>query len=106
MKVKEYIKELRSGKYKQSTGQLSEINPSGERCYCALGVLQVMYNDAHGLEWDRSDDDLSTPMSDDVKRWSGIDYDLNYLDDYKIYEMNDDLEMSFEEIADALEEVL
>ena len=105
-KINEFIKELRSGKYKQSRGQLSKIK-DGERCYCALGVLQVMYNDAHSLPWNDEDSELSTPISN-VSKWSGIDFEKDTLQyggycNEKIYELNDDHELSFEEIADIIE---
>jgi hypothetical protein len=35
----EWVKALRSGEYKQIQGLLTDINESGERGYCCLGVL-------------------------------------------------------------------
>lgn len=42
---KRWVAALRSGKYKQGTGQLCHINISGENFYCCLGVL----NEIEGL---------------------------------------------------------
>lgn len=42
--MKQWIKALRSGKYKQGTGTLKQYNSKGKAEHCCLGVLCELYN--------------------------------------------------------------
>jgi hypothetical protein len=42
--AKKWVKALRSGNYKKSTGGLCQIYKNGNRSYCCLGVLTDLYN--------------------------------------------------------------
>ena len=106
-----WVEALKSGDYKKTTGQLSEVI-SGKQCFfCALGVLQDLYNKEHGLEWDNKTSELNV-CSPDVVKWSGfngedekLEYDYHdghVVEDY-IYEFNDSYELDFETIADLIE---
>ena len=43
--AKQWIKALRSGKYKQGQSTLKQYNHKGETKHCCLGVLCELYND-------------------------------------------------------------
>ena len=75
-----WIEALRSGRYRQCIGRMSRLDAKG--CsYCALGVLRVIGG--------RREEVLLRP---DLR-----DYIIN---------LNDRLKLSFEEIADSLEDLL
>lgn len=43
--MKQWIKALRSGKYKQGTGTLKQYDSKGNAQHCCLGVLCELYNE-------------------------------------------------------------
>lgn len=117
-----WVDALRSGKYIQGTGTLCQINNnSGERRYCCLGVLA----DVAGLESSIFDDgytralsfeDHTGALSKKFAREVGIfthkeDESLGYVtavwvESRQSYltELNDRDKLSFNEIADVIEE--
>lgn len=67
-----WVKALRSGKYKQSDGQLCYTENDGSKSYCCLGVLCDIYNKDL---WDGYDAFLGEEsfLPDEVKKWAGLD---------------------------------
>lgn len=47
--AEKWVKALRSGKYKKTTGQLCKVAKNGNKSYCCLGVLTELYNKEHGI---------------------------------------------------------
>jgi len=116
-----WVDALRSGEYKQGSGQLYDKTPEGER-YCCLGVLCRLAQQA-GLEFsvDYLDPELNHDyFGPDVAEWAGLDTDrlgdCNPVIDYEdseegeqelhLSELNDDVGLTFSEIADIIEEQL
>ncbi len=110
---------LRSGDYKQTTGCLHDIGG-----YCCLGVASDVYLKERGLEWVKHSDPLSTLqginseyacLPSEVEDWLGADECNPHLyvkdvptDDYAEGEFsmsacNDDLKLTFNQIADLIE---
>jgi hypothetical protein len=42
--MKKWVKALRSGKYRKTTGDLCKVAQNGNKSYCCLGVLTDLYN--------------------------------------------------------------
>lgn len=120
--VKErWVKALRSGKYKQAKRRLVQVKRTPvlnreKRSYCCLGVLcEIAVQDniigpatpyaIHGGDYAYSNHETFPPPQ--VKEWSG--FDVNSLrfeidnESYSIVGLNDDLEWSFDQIADLIE---
>jgi hypothetical protein len=125
----EWVKELRSGNFIQTTGSLR--GKKNERC--ALGVLVDVFIKYHPRvagwaigevsQWDLvvhnglggfEKHELSGVLAKVVSEWAGLEEDVNpevevydQVDDvsnyYHISECNDDVGMSFDEIAEAIE---
>jgi hypothetical protein len=118
-----WINELRSGEYKQATGQLRKCGSHWEEdpmdsSFCCLGVLCDVFlkehkgqDDAHwwGLRWDRGTvcmgEEYSLPRA--VREWAGMKTDNGKLPFVPeggdcLTDMNDN-GMSFTEIADVIE---
>ncbi len=43
-KKERWCEELRSGKYRQTTGRYMSTMPTGEHCFCTLGLLLHVFN--------------------------------------------------------------
>lgn len=107
----EWCAALRSGKYKQGTGQLKEVI-DGVPQYCCLGVLAEI--DGALIKVDRAlyYEDWTVPnplFDDDTNRSSGYyqgkldgKYEITEEQMFKLANMNDRL-ASFSEIADYIE---
>ena len=98
-KIKEWIKDLRSGKYEQCNGTL-RIGTEGKYSYCCLGVLNVVlgndfteYGRLKGYEGDLVPEHF---------------YDNNFTKrvELQAWQRNDRDGQTFEEIADWLEKTL
>ena len=100
-----YIDALRSGNYEQVTGQyIDEIEGENDKpCMCAVGVYLAQLNDLEDLMDAKEDGHSGIDFGElhDESRAYG-DKEPYLLGD--IIDLNDGLEMSFEGIADWLEE--
>lgn len=112
--VKEkWVNALRSGNYKQTTGNLYEPGVG----YCCLGVLTDLYLKEKGFEWDTTEsstgwvcfEDEFEFLTDSVRDWAGLEDNCGtYEDDviegglFCLSSMNDG-GASFGEIADFIE---
>lgn len=106
---KEWAKDLRSGEYQQITGQLRE----GDNGRCCLGVACDTYKRLTGKgEWDDNtfvaseDSYCSAELPSIVMEFFGFyksDPDLAY--GRQATTLNDQLERTFEEIADLVEKL-
>ena len=109
--VKEkWVNALRSGDYKQTTGNLYEPGVG----YCCLGVLTDLYLKEKGLEWDTTKsstgwvcfEDEFEFLPESVMQWAGLKdnrgtYD-NVIESPALTDLNDN-GISFNEIADVIE---
>lgn len=102
-KQKKWIEALRSGKYKQGRGFLKKDN-----CFCCLGVACEIFKEELNLEvtddeYDCSNDYLPLKVVKflNLVSDSGANVDPNI--DMTLVMLNDDMGMSFEEIANELE---
>jgi hypothetical protein len=113
-RVQLWIDALRSGEYEQGQGHLRKEEPLGAR-YCCLGVAQEVALDngwvsadvpnSYNLDWG------SAVMPIDLGRWFGFmhhatDPDLGFHQGAGVVYCvmaNDDLNWTFEQIANALE---
>lgn len=112
--MKLWVEALRSGEYKQGKGQLAIRK---EDTFCCLGVAcEIAAKNGAELEI-RNDgdfryyDDHETDLPPSVFAWLGLGPDEDTLDvrtkasEYTdVITLNDQLEWSFEDIADAIEE--
>lgn len=109
----EWVKALRSGKYRQTSNQLWD----GERKYCCLGVACEVYNKFHDKKLNKVKDKCSFDGKDDVlpervSNWLGITncghlknkINLGDLELKTLIDLNDDAEWKFSKIADVIEE--
>lgn len=112
---KKWIKALRSGEYKQTTGRLQ----SGDS-YCCLGILveacetEPSRDEDGGLAGGFPASALGHKepwvlgINNDLKKRTAIGH-ADYFDPWpegvKVYHLNDSMELSFDEIADCLEMV-
>lgn len=73
--MKTWIKDLRSGKYRQTEGQLCSRRDSGHKTFCCLGVATDRFLKENGYTWEDNPwgiyelDDL---LSDKVSNWLGL----------------------------------
>lgn len=108
-----WVKALRSGKYKQTQGQLRNEEATEDRWkassktytgFCCLGVLCDLAIKDGGLgPWDEqggidSCDDVPPTMM----KWMGLENDMMG----HLIELNDDEGLSFDEIADVIEDTI
>lgn len=123
-----WVQALRSGRYRQGNARLASVDASAEGaplCYCCLGVAceVAIDNSADGvrrraLPWDgymfRDDEDVWLPENSElpppVKDWFGFDLCDPVVSTERAYAgpvyaalANDDLEWTFEKIADEIE---
>ena len=108
--VREWIKDLRSGKYKQGKGALKTVNFDGSIGYCCLGVACLT---AHRLNIRASKrenpaDNLAGdgyPGSWLKKLLGSVNPELTFTPEFHTTcsLANDHFDKSFEDIADALE---
>lgn len=106
---KEWVKDLRSGEYQQITGQLRE----GDNGRCCLGVACDTYKRLTGKgEWDENTfvaseyNYFSAELPSTVMTFFGFDKsdpELSY--GRSATTLNDQLERTFEEIADLVEKL-
>ena len=109
--LRDWVKELRRGRYFQGTHQLRYRNSGNVPDeYCCLGVLTNMYAQKVGKDFD---DVISDPfyLSKEVREWVGP---LNHPENREgspimcgkeLSYMNDDC-CSFDEIADVIEQYI
>jgi len=89
----EWVKELRSGKFKQGRGKLKR-----DDSYCCLGVLceisKQEYKNDHGF------------LSYEIQTWAGMHTNTGYLKglDTSLIRLNDGMVFTFDKIADIIEE--
>lgn len=118
--MKQWVKALRSGKYKQGTGTLKQYDSKGNAQHCCLGVLCELYNQemrknkkktipekiydndsnfSFGYtRFDGSCDGL--PKS--VRDWSGVKNNIGQFETENLADLND-LGKKFKTIADIIE---
>ena len=102
-----WLATLRSGKYKQGTGYLRQ-DIDAVACHCCLGVLA---EEELGEQWVRREDDRyvyhlgKTGSIGLLTEKAGNSLQLEY-DSMHALSMANDSGLSFEEIADAIEECL
>lgn len=113
---------LRSGKYEQCTGQLTEIREDGSKAHCCLGVLTVVAIE-NGLDLKIQDRGSSTAygtedwdnegvaefcLHEKVSKWAGFGgEDPNpAIGQFPASHYNDHLDKTFLEIADLIDEHL
>ena len=92
--IKEWIKALRSGEYRQGSLYLERYGN-----FCALGVLCDLYIKHRKIKNKQSILLWKTPPKA-VRDWAGIP--IGFM--YEIMRLNDDERESFSEIADFIEE--
>lgn len=112
---KSWCKALRSGEYTQGRGSMRDvvIGEDGLSCdvYCCLGVLTDLYVKAgnpdtyHSGEWDAPlsvfEEGVLVPP---VREWAGITDANPALDHHSAVTHNDQLEDSFDTIADLVDD--
>ncbi len=97
-----WIEALKSGEYKQGTGRLRKT----DNRYCCLGVLCDVYAKTLNKEWRKANDfyfsfDGSySSLSPTVEKWAGI----NVVKQSELIHLNDDERLTFDQIADHIEE--
>lgn len=108
-----WLKALRSGKYKQTTGCLRDKNENGEIGYCCLGVLTDIYIKTHeGAEWGDSLDKMYTfdgeaaILTEKVQEWAGLELPAPLVNGDSLAFLNDSRNLSFKQIAERIEEYL
>jgi len=101
-----WVKALRSGKYKQTRGQLMSRDQKNKPTYCCLGVLErVSGVSVKELErkiqnWEESENDDAVGLACiPGKSHLGLSYNMRE----KLAKMNDLEDLSFAEIADHIE---
>lgn len=110
---RKWVEALRSGDYEQTTQHLQDMDG-----FCCLGVLCDIVKDEVGLKWQERDDGIKFIGGVDdlppievqrfvgVREWPAIEIDC--YDDGEprrkyLTELNDDMNWTFIEIADAIE---
>lgn len=87
-----WITELRSGKYSQAIKTLKDGD-----CYCPLGILCLIYFKEHGGDFKEIPPTSYIPQH--ISKWAK----LNILKQDDIMKMNDEQNLSFEQIADFIQ---
>lgn len=112
-----WVKELRSGKYKQARLALGLVNDLGEKSFCCLGVLCEMAVEAGVIEKPTLAGDTlvynneSTLLPERVMEWAGLDNDKGgapfeggvWAGGHYLSEVNDEVDSSFKDIAYLIE---
>jgi len=108
--MKRWIKALRSGKYKQTSGKLQDTDG-----FCCLGVACELFNKSNTIDECGHIEGYMPDQQNNSPKWlCNINEDLNkrtkYPTDssffgYDLPEMNDKKKSSFDEIADLLQAV-
>jgi hypothetical protein len=96
--IRQWVKALRSGKYKQTVGAMRRKDGKGEVSHCCLGVLCEA---VLGLRKSRLED-LGLLTSDMIAK-TGLDCDPDIEPGVTAVRANDELKWSFERIATAIE---
>jgi len=111
-----WLDALRSGEYKQTTGNLRDING-----FCCLGVLCDLQAQERSTNWVKRNNSYglygeaqTLPLS--VQEWAGLDNDIGGMVDFEyekdgvmyvksesLPEINDTWNKNFNEIADLIE---
>lgn len=115
----EWVKALRSGKYKQAEGQLRYRSITGGHKYCCLGVACDVYSKKvrHRDLWDvNSFLNRETELPEVVREWLGLAHGCASFKEakrrwvgareFKIFSLisaNDEAHWDFNKIADAIE---
>lgn len=98
-----WVKELRSGKYKQGKGYLRQIDDK----YCCLGVLcDIAIQHKQCPDWNQKtrfyvidpQNNFNIPPIN-VKKWAELSLGLDSKSSHCLWRMNDEYNKSFEEIA-------
>lgn len=117
LEIKEkWVAALRSGEYKQGTGQLRYQDN-----YCCLGVLCDLYKKEHSeAEWVKRENAINLDdyafhdgfssdnavLTSDVLNWAGLQsFNPRIIDDKTVAQLNDNGE-TFAKIADLIEKEL
>ena len=98
-----FIDALKSGEYEQTEGAYieHEQGPNGKPCLCAAGVYLAQLNEIEDLYDAQEEGEMcSIDFGDFHKHQGNEDNDLIG----HVIDLNDNLEMSFEGIADWIEE--
>ena len=98
-----WIKALRSGKYKQTTSVLRNLDG-----FCCLGVLcdiseRGKWKRAKGGKVFVFNDWYDKTMPNEVIEWAGMNNGFGLLPDTSLTDLNDHEGKSFDEIADVIE---
>lgn len=104
-----WVKALRSGRYKQTTGQLGQRDKSGKESFCCLGVLAKVAAAEKSIErpvWDIDElivVDGDAWHNDELPAAIRKQVGLTDLQQRRLVELNDDQNASFKAIADFIE---
>lgn len=108
---KKWVDALRSGEYKQGTEHLKK-----DGCFCCLGVLMDIYKKENGEEWTGEEQKFDGILSTEIVEWSEVessDPKLFYSEKIlplgrkrEITHLNDSKKLSFEQLADLIEQQL
>lgn len=101
-----WINALRSGKYKQGTGQLK----LGDQ-FCCLGVLCDLHRKAcrnKKYHWAKYDQYLknNTSLPKEVMKWAGLPTRSVQIGQNTAIQLNDELELAFSSIAKLIDKEL
>lgn len=104
---RQWLEDLRSGKFKQGKKSLR----SGDDKFCCLGVLCDQAERAGVVSFIPSRgpgmyDDERMLLPDSVVKWAGLDRKNPVAGGKLLTSLNDNLEASFEQIADIIEKEL
>ena len=106
-----WIKALRSGKYKQTTGKLKSIEGS----YCCLGVLCDLYTEKTGIgkwkentyhtrfDFDDNNCNVEGLLPKNVMLWANLDHSDPILKNGRYISFINDRGATFEEISNFIE---
>ena len=105
-----WIKALTSGKYKKEVGRL---HSNEKNTYCCLGVLCDLHSKrANGRKWSNSSTYYNSKsfLPKVVQKWAGLDTNdctIETEDDFtSLVEANDDLRLTFPQIARLIKKYL
>lgn len=109
-----WLEALRSGKYKQATGQLKRVDLySQQESHCCLGVLCELHRKAmkKGSKSVWSDDGAKYlndggVLPERVRKWAGLAERDPRIESAKLTRWNDSYRKSFTSIADLIQEGL
>ena len=110
-----WIKALKSGEYKQTTGHMTVTDFMGTSSFCCLGVLTNLYVEENGLkgftvdekdDWIKRDgvnDEGEGKLNNAVIKWSGMKSSTGRLGKGSLSDMNDS-GISFNFIANLIKD--